>query len=259
MLRSILFAVVFYLTTALMLLLCSPLLFGPRSWAMAALKLHARICLWWLRVIVGTRMEVRGAERLPPPPFLIAAKHQSAWDTFALIPLFRDPALVMKAELMLIPFYGWFSRKFGMIPVRREAGASALREMLREARARAAAGREILVFPEGTRRPPGAPPDYKPGLTLLYDGLAIPCVPLALNSGLFWPRRRIERYPGTIVVEILEPIQPGLNRSEFRKLVVERIEAACARLLEEAAAAPDAPPAARRLVNTKQELWANKS
>lgn len=254
MLRSILFAVIFYVTTAVMLLVCSPLLFGPRSWAMAALKLHARISLWWLKVVVGTRMEVRGKDRLPAPPFLIAAKHQSAWDTFALIPLFHDPALVMKAELMRIPLYGWFSRKFGMIPVRREARASALREMLREARARAAAGREILLFPEGTRRSPGAPPDYKPGLTVLYEGLGIPCVPLALNSGLFWPRRRIERYPGTIVVEILEPIQPGLRRAEFKALVVQRIETACTRLISEAAAARDAPPTARNLLDTKREL-----
>lgn len=254
MLRSIIFAVVFYLNTAVFLLFGSPLLFGPRSWAMAALKLHARVSLWWLEKIVGTRMEVRGLERLPPGPILVAAKHQSAWDTFALIPLFRDPALVMKAELMHIPFYGWFSRKFGMIPIRREAKASALRELLREARARAAAGREILIFPEGTRRPPGAPPDYKPGVMLLYEGLNVPCVPLALNSGLFWPRRRLERYPGTIVVEILEPIPPGLSRSAFKAEVIDRIESACARLNAEAAMAPEPSPIALRLMNTKQEL-----
>jgi len=254
MLRSIIFAVVFYVNTAVFLLLGSPLLFGPRSWAMAALKLHARVSLWWLEKIVGTRMEVRGLERLPPGPILVAAKHQSAWDTFALIPLFRDPALVMKAELMWIPFYGWFSRKFGMIPVRRQAAGAAMRELLREARKRIEAGREILVFPEGTRRAPGAPPNYKPGLTMLYEALGVPCVPLALNSGLYWPRRRIERYPGTIVVEILEPIAPGLKRSEFKALVVDRIETACSRLIAEAAAGPNPPPAAVKLVNTKQEL-----
>lgn len=253
MLRSLVFVAVFYVNTALFLLIGSPLLLGPRSWAMWALKLHARVSVWLLSAIVGTRMEVRGLERLPAGPILVAAKHQSAWDTFALIPLFRDPALVMKAELMRIPFYGWFSRKFGMIPVRRTAGGVALREMLQEARARAEAGREILVFPEGTRRPPGAPPDYKPGLTLLYEALGVPCVPLALNSGLFWPRRSLKRHPGTIVVEILEPIGPGLKRTEFKALLVERIEAACARLIEEAAEAPHPPPAALELANTKQE------
>ncbi|HEX7074628.1 MAG TPA: lysophospholipid acyltransferase family protein [Hyphomicrobiaceae bacterium] len=244
MIRSLLFVAVFYANTALFLLIGSPLLFGPRSWAMWALKLHARVSVWLLEAIVGTRMEVRGLERLPPGPILVAAKHQSAWDTFALIPLFRDPALVMKAELMLIPLYGWFSRKFGMIPIRRSAGAAALRQMLHAARARAEAGREILVFPEGTRRPPGAPPDYKPGLTLLYESLGIPCVPLALNSGLFWPRRSLKRYPGTIVVEILEPIPPGLKRAEFKALLLERLEGACARLIEEAGRAPHPPPVA---------------
>lgn len=259
MLRSVLFAIVFYLNTAVFLLIGSPLLFGPRSWAMWALKLHARVSLWWLKVIVGTRMEVRGLDKLPPGPVLIAAKHQSAWDTFALIPLFRDPALIMKAELMRIPLYGWFSRKFGMIPIQRETGPSALREMLREARARAADGREILLFPEGTRRPPGAPPDYKSGLSLLYEGLGLPCVPLALNSGLFWPRRQLIRYPGTIVVEFLDPIPAGVSRAAFRKMLAERIETACARLIEEAAASANPPPAAVALINTNRELLKNKS
>ena len=233
MLRSLLFAVVFYATTAVFMIVGSPLLFGPRRWAMAALALHARCSLWLLRRIVGLGVEVRGLERLPPGPVLIAAKHQSAWDTFGLIPIFRDPALVMKAELMRIPLYGWFSRKFGMIPIRREAGASALREMLRAARDRADQGREVLVFPEGTRRAPGAPPDYKPGFLLMYEALGVPCTPIALNSGLFWPRRTLRRYPGTIVVEILETLPAGLKRAEFRARVIERIETATARLIEE--------------------------
>ncbi len=234
MLRSLAYAVAFYVVTALFLIFGAPLLLAPRSWAMAGLRAHARVCVWLLGVIVGTRMEVRGRERLPAGPFLVAAKHQSAWDTFALVPLFRDPALVMKAELMSIPVYGWFSRKFGMIPVKRETGPSALREMIRLARARADEGREILVFPEGTRRPPGAPPDYKPGILLLYDGLRLPCVPLALNSGCFWPRRSWMRRPGTIVVEILEPIPPGLPRAAFKAAMIERIETASEALLREA-------------------------
>ena len=259
MLRSLLFAAVFYINTAVFLLLGSWLLFAPRSWAMMGLKLHAQASLWWLKLIVGTRLEVRGLENVPPGAVLVAAKHQSAWDTFALIPLLRDPALIMKAELMHIPFYGWFSRKFGMIPVKREAGPSALREMLKEARIRAADGREILLFPEGTRRPPGAPPDYKSGVALLYDGLKLPCVPLALNSGLFWPRRQVIRYPGTIVVEFLEPIPAGVPRAAFKAQLEERIETACARLIEEAGAAPNPPPAAVALVNTNRELLKNKS
>lgn len=242
MVRSLVFAIVFYVGTALFLLIGSPLLLGPRAWAMAGLRAHAGASLWALRVIVGTRMEVRGAQRLPPPPYLVAAKHQSAWDTFALIPLFKDPALVMKAELGLIPFYGWFSIKFEHILVRRGRAAAALKALIRDARDRAAAGREILIFPEGTRRTPGAEPDYKPGVVALYEGLALPCVPLALNSGLFWPRRAMQRYPGTIVVEILEPLPPGLPRAEFKSQLQDRIEAASQRLIAEAVATSPAPP-----------------
>ncbi len=242
MLRSVVFAAAFYSNTALFLVLGSPLLLAPRKWAMVAMRLHAKTSLWLLRRIVGTNVEVRGLERLPPGPVLVAAKHQSAWDTFALVPLFRDPTLVMKAELMSIPLYGWFARKFGMIPIRREAGPSALREMLRQARARVAEGRQVLVFPEGTRRAPGAPADYKPGILLLYDGLNVPCVPLALNSGLFWPRRRLMRYPGTIVIEILEAIPPGWRRSDFKAELVLRIETAAARLIDEAGGATSRPP-----------------
>jgi 1-acyl-sn-glycerol-3-phosphate acyltransferase len=240
--RSLVFLVVFYVNTAVFLVLGSWLLLGPRRWAMEGLRLHGLASLWWLKAICGTRLEVRGRERLPQGACLVAAKHQSAWDTFALIPVFRDPAMVMKWELGLIPFYGWFSHKFEHIFVKRDKGPSALKAMLRDARNRARQGREIVIFPEGTRRPPGEPPDYKPGFLALYEGLGLPCVPLALNSGLFWPRRSFLRYPGTIVIEILDPIPPGLPRSQARVLIQARIETACARLIAEAQAVPNPPP-----------------
>jgi 1-acyl-sn-glycerol-3-phosphate acyltransferase len=240
--RSLAFLVVFYVNTAVFLLLGSWLLLAPRRWAMQGLRLHGLASLWWLEVICGTRLEVRGRDKLPKGACLVVAKHQSAWDTFALIPVFRDPAMVMKAELGLIPLYGWFSHKFQHIFVRRDKGPRALRTLLHDARRRADQGREIVIFPEGTRRPPGAPPDYKPGFVALYEGLGLPCVPLALNSGLFWPRRSLMRYPGTIVVEILDPIPAGLPRAEARRLIQERIETACSRLVAEAQAAPNPPP-----------------
>jgi 1-acyl-sn-glycerol-3-phosphate acyltransferase len=242
MLRSVLYFVVFYINTAAFLLFGSWLLLAPRSWAMQGLRLHGLASMWLLKAICSVRCEVRGREKLPAGACLIAAKHQSAWDTFGLIPIFRDPAMVMKAELGAIPFYGWFSHKFEHIFIRRDKGPTALKRLVRDARVRAASGREIVIFPEGTRRPPGAPPDYKPGYLALYEGLSLPCVPLALNSGLFWPRRSIVRYPGTIVVEILDPIPAGLPRGEARKLIQDRIEAACARLIAEAHAAPNPPP-----------------
>ncbi len=232
--RAFLFNVLFYVTTVLFLGLGSPLLFGPRSWAMWALALHARTELWLLKTIVGTKLEVRGREKLPKGACLVASKHQSAWETFALIPLFRDPAYLMKRELFYIPFHGWFSYKFEMIPVDRDKGPTALRRMLAEAKTRAAAGREIIIFPEGTRRAPGALPDYKTGVFLLYEALGIPCVPVALNSGLFWPRRSLKRYPGTIIVEFLDPIPPGLSKREFLPRLQETIETASNRLIAEA-------------------------
>lgn len=231
--RSYLFAIAFYVTTALFLVLGSWLLFGPRRWAMEGLRIHGVVSVWLLRVIAGTKLEVRGREHLPEGAFLVVSKHQSAWDTFGLVPLFRDPAIVLKDELKWIPFYGWFCVKFAHILVKREKAAVALKTMIADARDRAAQDREIVIFPEGTRRAPGAPPDYKPGYVALYEGLELPCVPLALNSGLFWPRRSLMRYPGTIVVEFLEPIPAGLPRKEFRRILEARLEEAADRLVAE--------------------------
>jgi len=233
-LRSALFYPVLYINWALFLIFGSWLLWGPRRWAMAGLAAHGRVTVWLMRVICGTKMEVRGHEKLLAGPVIVAAKHEAAWDTFALIPLMRDPALVMKAELLSIPLYGAFCRKFELIPIQRELGPAALREMAREARARAAEGREILIFPEGTRKAPGSPPDYKPGVAFLYHDLKLPVCPLALNSGAFWPRHTFLRYPGTIVAEFLEPIPPGLPRKEFLQRLEQSIETASKRLLAEA-------------------------
>lgn len=240
MARSLLFNLVFYVTTILFVVLGSPLLFGPRRWAMAALAFHGRTELWLLKHIVGLDYELRGSEKLPKGACLVASKHQSAWETFALIPFLRDPALLMKRELFWIPFHGWFSTKFGMIPVDRDKGAVALRRMVREAEKRAQAGREIVIFPEGTRRAPGAPPDYKTGVFLLYEALRLPCLPVALNSGLYWPRRSLTRRPGTVIVEFLDPIPPGLPRREFLPRLEAAIETATDRLLAEGRATQQA-------------------
>ena len=206
----------------------------PRSWSIAALKVWSRVSLWWLKVIAGTRLEVRGLEHLPAGAALVAGKHQSLWETFALFPLLDDPAIVLKRELMWLPLFGWFAWKFGMIPVDRTARGAALRSLLRRAEAAIAAKRQIVVFPEGTRRAPDAAPDYKPGATALYLRLGVPCVPFALNSGLFWPRRELLRRPGTIIVEFLPAIPPGLARKAFESRLIEAIEPATARLVAEA-------------------------
>lgn len=243
MVRSIIFNLAFYVTTALFAVGASPLFFAPRKWAMTALKAHAKACLFLQKLIVGNEIEVRGLENLPKGPVVVAVKHQSAWDTFALAPLFDDPAMVMKAELRLIPFYGWFSSKFEMIFVERAKGPSALRKMIKDAKKCAQEGREIFIFPEGTRKAPGDEPDYKPGILLLYDGLKLPVVPVALNSGLFWPRRQFMRYPGRIVVEFLPVIAPNLPRAEFKEQLISRIEDGTNALLAESIERDEAPAA----------------
>ncbi len=231
--RSLLFNVVFYINLVVFLVLGFWFMFTPRSWSMAALKTWARSSLWWMRLITGTKMEVRGREHMPQAGGLLAGKHQSAWDIFALLPLMADPALVLKRELTFIPVFGWFCLKFKMIAVDRAAGPSALKKMIADARQAVADQRQILIFPEGTRKAPGAEPDYKPGATALYMQLGVPCTPFALNSGLYWPRRQFIRRPGTIIVEFLPPIEAGLPRKEFSTRLQAQIEDATNRLVAE--------------------------
>lgn len=234
--RSALFNAAFYVNLILFLLLGSVFYFTPRKWSIRALQAWARSSLFLLKVIAGVKMEVRGQEHIPNGACLIAGKHQSFWETFAILPLLDDPAVVLKRELGLIPFFGWFIHKFRMIPVERSAGPQALRTLMDAASAAASEGRQIVIMPEGTRRAPGDPPDYKPGAAALYGKLSLPCIPFGLNSGLFWPRRRFLRRPGTIVISFLEPIPPGLPRREFQVRLEESVENETARLLAEATA-----------------------
>jgi 1-acyl-sn-glycerol-3-phosphate acyltransferase len=231
--RSAVFNLVFYVNLAVFLVLGSWFLLTPRKLAIRALQAWALSSLFWLRVIAGTRIEVRGAGNIPSGACLVAGKHQSLWETFAILPLLDDPAMVLKKELTWIPLYGWFSYKFRMIPVERAAGSQALRGMLARAAIEAAAGRQIVIMPEGTRRAPDDPPDYKPGGTALYTRLNIPCVPFALNSGLYWPRRKFLRLPGTIIISFLDQIPPGLGKKAFQSRLQDSIEAETSKLVAE--------------------------
>jgi 1-acyl-sn-glycerol-3-phosphate acyltransferase len=232
--RSAIFNLVFYLNLIVFLVVGSPLFLAPRSWAIAGLKLWARSSLWWLKVICGTHMEVRGAHHIPQGPVLIAGKHQSFWETFAVLPLLYDPCMVLKRELTFIPLFGWFALKFRMIAVERSAGSTALRNLIKRGKEEVAAGRQIVIMPEGTRKAPDDPPDYKPGAAALYGQLDVPCVPFGLNAGLFWPRRKFLRHPGTIVIEFLPALPPGLPRAEFQRRLQDAIEASTSALVAEA-------------------------
>ena len=232
-LRSIIFNVAFYVNLILFLVLGSVFFVTPRKWSIAALKAWARTSIWLLRVICNTRMEVRGASFIPQGPLLVAGKHQSFWETFALLPYFDDPCMVLKKELAWIPFFGWFIYKFRMITVERSAASAALRQLLSRGVEELAAGRQIVIMPEGTRKSPDAEPDYKSGAAALYGALGCDCLPFALNSGLFWPRRKFMRYPGTIVLEFLPVIPAGLPRKEFQTRLQLTIETATRKLVSE--------------------------
>ena len=232
-LRSFLFNLAFYVWTAAMCILYLPALALPRRVLVDGQAHWARGVNLLMRWLARIRVEIRGCENLPKGAVIVASKHQSAWDTMIWHVILADPAVVMKQELMWIPIYGWISRKTRMIPVDRKGGGRALRAMLRAARAARDAGRQITIFPEATRSAPDRTNPYHPGVAALYQNLALPVVPAAVNSGLFWPRRSFLRRPGTIVLEFLAPIAPGLDRRPFIAELEQRIETATRRLVAE--------------------------
>ena len=234
-LRGLLFNALFYLWTALFCLLVLPVFpfLSPAGMRRAA-RFWERVTFALLRFTVGLSHEVRGREHLPPSPVIIASKHQSAWETLAFHVLVPEVAVGLKEELTRIPVFGWYLMRAGNIRIDRGAAARAIRSLVEGAKRAVASGLSVLIFPEGTRRAPGDPPDYKPGVVALYHALRLPVVPVALNSGLFWRRRGLVKRPGRIVVEFLEPIPPGLERKAFMRTLEQRIETATARLIEEA-------------------------
>jgi len=228
-----LFNGLFYLNLFAYFIAAIPTLIMPRAALLKLVRLWAATNLWLLRATCGIKVEFRGLAKIPPGPLLVASKHQSMWETFALLPLFADPAFILKRELLWIPFFGWYAWKAGMIPVDRGKRSLALAKLAVDVGEELARNRQIVIFPEGTRRAPGAEPSYKYGVVHLYAEEGVPCLPIALNSGLYWPRRSFRRYPGTIVVEVLDPIPPGLDSREFSERLQQTIEAATARLIDE--------------------------
>ena len=198
----------------------------PRRWTHSTHWLH--------RIIVGTRYEITGLENVPEEGCIVAAKHQSLWDFYSLYTVLRDPSFVLKSELMKIPLFGWYVGHLDMIPINRGERSRAMRQMIREAQRVIANGRQILIFPEGTRKAPGDDPDYRYGVAKMYLQLNCKVVPVALNSGIYWPRRSFIRHPGTIRAHFLPAIEPGLTADEFLAELEQRIENACIDLYSKA-------------------------
>ena len=253
-LRSLLFNVYFFTLTAAGLLGYWVLLPLSRATFQNAVRLWQRLVFGGLKVLCGITWEVRGRERIPKGAAVFACKHQSAWDTMAFYALVADPAYVLKKELTQIPFWGWYVQKTRQIVVDRRAGMKALKDLAAFAKTLLAEGRQVVIFPQGTRvapsgarmkdSPGGVMPSgmhshdrpYQPGVYAIYDSADAPVFPVALNSGLFWGRRNFRKYPGTITLEILEPMPKGMDRKPFTAELERRIEAASTRLAEEARA-----------------------
>ena len=235
--RALLFQLTFYVWTFVVSVGAFPAVLVRQSLAKKVEAFWARGVLGILKITVGLGFEVRGREHLPSGPAIFASKHQSAWDTIVFTVALDNPVYVLKKELLRIPVFGWYLRKLDMIAVDRAAGASALKGLVRDARRILGAGRErIVIFPEGIRVLPGAHIPYQPGVVGLYAMLEIPVVPVALNSGLFWRRRKILILPGVITLEFLPPIQPGLKRQAFLEELEARIESGSDNLISEAKA-----------------------
>ena len=230
-LRSLVFNILFYLVFLFWVVVALPTFVLPRVAMMTVANWWAQTYILLMRAVCNIKVEFRGVEKIPKGPLIVASKHQSMWETISLLRFFDAPFFALKRELRFIPIFGLFLIKTNMIAIDRRAGGRALIAMARRARAEVLRGRQFVIFPEGTRRPVGAPPQYKPGIALIYSDCGVPCLPVALNSGLFWPRRSFRRYPGTIVVEVLDPIAPGLRKEEFFTRLQREVEDATARLV----------------------------
>ena len=231
--RSLAFNAIFFAWTFLFSVSVILLGFLPRKLLQQVISEWMRTVMTVLRWTTGIRYEVRGWEHFPTGPAIIASKHQSAWDTGIFYILCYDTAYVLKRELTWIPFYGWVLKRVKMIAVDRSARASALKLLVRQTGAALAAGRQVVIFPEGTRRAVGAPPDYQPGVAALYRAFDVPVVPVAVNSGLYWPRRSFLKKRGTILIEFLPHIPKGLDRKAFMAELEGRIEEGTNRLVAE--------------------------
>lgn len=242
--RSLAFNLAFYVSLILQMIVFTPFYFlAPRHLAWWVPKFWARSSLWLQEKIAGTRSEITGQENLPAGSFILAPKHLSFWDAIAFFPYLEDPLYILKRELMWIPFFGWYIAKMRMIPVHRGSRSRALKGAVAATKKEMARNpRQLIIYPEGTRRPVGAEPAYKYGIVELYDQLRIPVVPVAHVAGLYWPRRRFGRFPGTIHARFLPPIEAGLDREAFMHRLVAETEAACDRYLIEAAQSENPPP-----------------
>jgi 1-acyl-sn-glycerol-3-phosphate acyltransferase len=233
LIRSIIYYFLFIVNLVLFCIICLPLFILPQKTGLKLLKLWAKSSQYILLYTCKIDFEVRGKENIPNHKALIASKHQSTWETINYLHILEDPIMILKKELILIPFFGLYAIKFGNIAIKRSSGSKALKELIQRTKRIKKNKRPIIIFPEGTRQKPSNAADYKRGVFALYKNLNIPCIPVALNSGIYWPKNQLRKIPGKIIIEFLDPIDPGLTSSKFMSELESRIENATKKLVVE--------------------------
>jgi 1-acyl-sn-glycerol-3-phosphate acyltransferase len=232
MLRSLLFDFLFYLSTVIICIFGLPLLLLPLQQRFLILSIWPKVTLFWAKAILGLRYKVIGLENIPKGPYIVASKHQSAWETIALNLVFPQSVFIYKQELGRIPILNLYLLGLKCISVKRGGGGSTVKDMISQAQDVIASGLNIIIFPEGTRTAVGKTRSYRYGISALYDALDVPVVPVALNSGLFWGRRHFLKTGGEITVQVLPPIHPGVEKEAFLSNLQETINSASEQLCD---------------------------
>ncbi|MGD9637437.1 MAG: lysophospholipid acyltransferase family protein [Alphaproteobacteria bacterium] len=222
--RSLAFNFCYYCCLAIASVTFIILYIMPPYFTIKATYFCCKIILFCMRKVAGIDLEIRGVENIPQTGAIIASKHQSAMETFFFHTILKRCVYVLKRELLMVPLFGWSLAKSGCIGIDRKAGGKAMKKMLNGCKKALGKNNQVIIFPEGTRRMPDASPDYQPGIALIYSACNVPVVPVALNSGLFWPKRSFIKKKGKIIIEFLKPIDVGMDKRNFMKKLEEEIE-----------------------------------
>ncbi|WP_333947984.1 lysophospholipid acyltransferase family protein [Candidatus Liberibacter brunswickensis] len=224
-LRSLIFNIVFFIhifiASIIFLFACC---FVSRKKCLLIAQKSAHINQIFLKYITKTNIQIEGIDNIPTTGCIIAIKHQSSWDTFYFLTCIKDPIFILKHTVFYIPVLGFYFLKQGMIGVKRNSKSIDMKNIIKRAKKAVVNNRQLIIYPEGTRRPPGDKPIYKRGIAHIYDALSIPVIPIVVHAGLFWPRRKFMRYPGNFKVRVLKPIPAGIPRKQFFAELQEKME-----------------------------------
>lgn len=235
--RSLVFMVIIYLYMLLLGILFFPYALLSKNGAKSACKLYARTVIWMAGWMIGLKSDIRGT--VPETETVIAAKHQSFFDILLIFHALPQPKFIMKRELLWAPIIGLYAKRLGCIPVDRGRKGQAIAKMVQDVAKEFEEPGQLVIYPQGTRVAPGVKKPYKVGSAVLYQGLGSDCYPVAVNVGLFWPRRGILKKPGTAVVEFLDPLPAGMEKEAFTEELENRVETRSNELMREAGFDPD--------------------